>query len=772
MTADRIIPPDDDHAPPTSDELDDPGLQVGLKALLAGFQPILDADAARARDPEALKKETLATPITCEEEVALASLLFEPMTSPDVALALMPPEARELLGPPERWRWCLLHIRCCFIFGWLLCRRPRRFRLFIYYLYRYWRCVREVIGRPVSNPPTREERDDLATLVKIAASAYRPYLGEEATAVDFSAELPDEVLAGTLDCFDVSPSGAQLFERLLTPEAAMALLGKDAFAEHSQQSFFWFCRCWCLCAIRYGCCFAGAKTHIDRLRCLVFYRRCLKRCFQPLTCRIDKPDGCVAEEISGILGAMVVHVTGTAAGAGFSHYVLEWSTDDVTYHASNFHYPPIPPGGGVQGNAPVFGGLLADLDTGLLDPGLVFLHLTVFGVSGATCLFETKFSLFKQDVRILGVDGYSTMNTSWVDPAAQFVENVPALCTRPAGISEVSFGGCLSIQGAAFVGGCEDRRIKSYTLDYKAGFETDCASGGWTSLNSPGLPMPVVFDTLVKQRYINRRTDFSTLTAVWGSDCMVWPPGPPPCFLPPWRNVPEALLYASCWQSNTAPCLLSGLYTLRLTVTATDGSTFCDTQRIWIDNKSPCAMIRIDAVKKCADLFVSQFAVPPDCSVSWNLPVSGIAYDEPIDPLAPLTRPNDNFDYYHVKVTRQGGPSVWIPIPGPGGPCFYGTSPVGDPDTATVNCKPCNPFNPAPGALFGTLALFDLRAVDEICQSNVTAYPVPPGFALPRKECCIYTFDLWVYDRTITSGGPHWAHDSWPVKICNDLPKP
>ena len=33
-----------------------------------------------------------------------------------------------------------------FIFGWLLCRRPRHFRLFIYYLYQYWRCVRLELG--------------------------------------------------------------------------------------------------------------------------------------------------------------------------------------------------------------------------------------------------------------------------------------------------------------------------------------------------------------------------------------------------------------------------------------------------------------------------------------------------------------------------------------------------------------------------------------------------------------------------------------------------
>ena len=37
-----------------------------------------------------------------------------------------------------------MHLRCCIIFGWLLCRGPRTFAGSSYYLYRYWRCVREV----------------------------------------------------------------------------------------------------------------------------------------------------------------------------------------------------------------------------------------------------------------------------------------------------------------------------------------------------------------------------------------------------------------------------------------------------------------------------------------------------------------------------------------------------------------------------------------------------------------------------------------------------
>src|SRR5690606_36775786 len=193
-------------------------------------------------------------------------------------------------------------------------------------------------------------------------------------------------------------------------------------------------------------------------------------------------EGCVPEEVNTTLNAMVVPVEGSAGGAGFSHYVLEWSKDNVIWNTTNFHYPPIPPGGGTQGNSPVSSGLLAYFDTTPLDSGHYFLRLTVFSTSGATQVCRIEFSLFKQDVRILGVSGYTNLNAPSADPNAQFVENVPALCTRPAGTFEVSFAECMSVLGSAFVGGCEDKKIKRYTIDYKPGFETDCFTGGWTNI--------------------------------------------------------------------------------------------------------------------------------------------------------------------------------------------------------------------------------------------------------------------------------------------------
>ena len=742
-----------------------PEFQTVLKALVEVYRPILEEDLKRAGNLQALGDEAEKAEPDCEAEIAAAQRLFGNFADEKVTLALLPPQARELLGSIDGWRWCLLHIRCCIIFGWLVCRRPRGFRLSAYYLYRYWLCVRQVLGTPVTPGKLSDaERKDLETLVGALAKAYRPYLTDQLATVDFTAGLPEAIDAGQVDCHEGEEEAAAVFERLLTVDTAQALLGAAAFKEHSAQPWFWFCRCWCLCAIRFGCCLARARNLVDVYRCLRFYRRCLRECFRPLSCQLTGPDGCVAEEVNASIPAMVVPIHGTAAGLGFVRYVLEWSLNGAVWHAANFVYPPVPPGNTVQGNVAVSGGLLGYLNTTLLNAGTYFVRMTVFGANQQTVPCQIIFSVFKKDVRILGIGGNTALDALWTNPAARLIDNLPALCSRPAGTYEASFGSvCLQVLGSAYIGGCDDnQKIKRYTLDYKAGYEIDCATAGWTNFWS------VDFNTPAQYRAINMRTDTSVLTATWTGDCLV------PFFNACLLYDPQALLSPSSWNTNPNPvpnpnpfpnpnhCQLSGLYTIRLVVEDTNGVTYCDTQRAWLDNKPITALIRVDSVPKCADLFISQFALPPDCSVAWGLPLNGIAYDEYIDEtMLPLTmRPNDNFDYYVVSVTKQGGPSISIPLPGPGGACYYGTSRVGDPGTR------CGV--PTVAEVIGLLATFDLRAIDPDCKPSLP-YVVPDAFTTPRGECCIYTFTLTVYDRTSRPCGLNYAQSEWPVKICNDL---
>src|SRR6516164_7788092 len=134
---------DQTSSPPTGEEIQNPDFQFVLKALLAAYQPVLEQELRLAGDPAALSKSAEAGPPKCEDEIARADQIFAAFFTEEVAQRMLPPEARASLGPVDQWAWCLRHIRCCIIFGWLACRGPRNFRAFSYYLYQYWLCVRQ-----------------------------------------------------------------------------------------------------------------------------------------------------------------------------------------------------------------------------------------------------------------------------------------------------------------------------------------------------------------------------------------------------------------------------------------------------------------------------------------------------------------------------------------------------------------------------------------------------------------------------------------------------
>ena len=230
-------------SPADREDVHDPDFQFALRELLQAYKPLLEADLARVDAPDELTKEVLEAGPNCEDEFAAADQLLGRFLTEEVAVRLLPANARELLGPIERWRWCLLHIRCCIIFGWLLCRRPHTFRTSNYYLYRFWRCVRQAIGTPVGDALNGAERADFARLVQAMAAAYKPYLSDQLASAEFPSGIPDEIISGKLDCLEDDDTAGSIFERLLAPDVAPALLGEEVFAKHQQEPWFWFCRC-------------------------------------------------------------------------------------------------------------------------------------------------------------------------------------------------------------------------------------------------------------------------------------------------------------------------------------------------------------------------------------------------------------------------------------------------------------------------------------------------------------------------------------------------
>jgi hypothetical protein len=776
----------------TAPELNNPDFQVVLKALLAAYQPILEQQLNLAKNPQELQKEAGSQPPNCDDEFAEANALFGKFLSDDVALRLIPEKNRAQIGPIENWRWCLQHLRCCMIFGWLVCRGPRTFRAWCYYVYQYWICVRQSLGTPVANPPTEEERNDFRILIEALAQAYKPYLTDQLASVEFPSGIPEEVLNGTIDCFEGQADACAIFDRLLTTEAAQALLGKAAFGSRSQDTNFWFCRCWCLCSICFGCCLARARSFIDVLWCLVYYFRCLVDCFRPLTCGLTGPQGCVQEQEFDSAGVFRgVQIFGTAAGASCDHYTLQWRQSGIgPWQSSGIVYP----GGAVVGACGVVGGLLGYLTTyPFVAPGLVEIQLCVYSsIAGeAPCCTTIFFELQRNLVWIRGLEGLSAATPPGLfDPTAQITDG--------AGIVR-SFGTALRVFGSADVGGCSGQTIKRLTLSYQQGFTTTTA-GAWTKfwevdyVTSLELDAGtnLIFEDVLTKEWFEEEWYHLVLLPIPHFVCNVvgnylseeywdtqFPRGPfpvnypdPPvvCGEPPvatWNSTPLAL-----------PNCQSGRYTLRLTVEDTGGGSTDSLRQVWFDNKNIYGKIaQIGSIPACSTIGLSSFAGgSADCTKPWPAPLLGIAYDEYIEE-GNFTLPSDNFGGYSLEIEKDGGSWHSLQIPGPGsspwGPPFTGTSRIGDPGTRCPTAVPPPGFIPPPTN--GILTMIDMRRLDSVCNTNAADADLVLQRATANSpgECCGFVVHLSVWDTSICpslSGDRHQVDIYFPFCICNDLP--
>jgi hypothetical protein len=758
MVSDTLLPLDDDESPPTAAELDDPDFQVGLKALVAAYQGMLEQDLKRAHDTEALSKEVLDHVASCEEEVATASRIFESFATEDVVLRVLPPEARRLLGPVEEWRWCLLHIRCCLIFGWLICRRPRNFRAFIYYLYRYWLCVRQVIGKPVANPPTDEEHKDFQTLVTLAARAYKPYLTDQMSAVEFPYGIPDDVLNGSIDCFDGEGTSGAMIERLLTVEAAQALLGREAFERESKSRFFGFCRCWCLCAIRLGCCLAGAKNLVDVARCLVYYRRCLVQCLRPLVCVIASPAEaeCVDSGFVAACSPLVgITITGTAAGAAFDHYTLQYSWGGPLIHSAVVYPGCGRPPAQTQSNVAVVGDTLGWLDVTLLPAGIptITVQLDVFNAGGGRVTCIRSFQIKSIEVEITDAATVNALVAEDPFNPGSSTKLIKASNNPSTSEPELSIGGAFSVYGSASVLDC-DRILSQYTLvNYKVSPLSPVPSFPDANQpgNSPMLPAPVVYDGTPAHPPQSGCLAMASNVIKHGNLVAQWSVINCPNFFPPPSSYPVPKVKAiPFWDSNPR----NGRYVLFLEARETlvslptlPGSVAAvDQVVVWIDNQQPIGQIKsIGGISGCADLHLKDY-------LGTTAEILGVAWDPPIDPGVPQMRPNDNFGSYSLYFQRNSDPLATGAIPG-----------------ATPTTRVPNTWPVLPPGTFGTLANWDIVAA-----LDGGAGPLPPHSPkIARGERCAYVVVLSVSDTTHV-GDSGYNHTTGPIlyaiNIINDIP--
>lgn len=747
--------PTDNELPETNDK----NFQFVLKELAASFQPILEEELKRATAPDQIEDARR----DCDEEIRLANRLFERFGSEKTALSFLPVEARELLGEPARWRWCLQHIRCCLIFGWLVCRGPRTFKASSYYLYRYWRCVREVLGTPVGQTLTTEQKEDFDTLVKALAAAYRPHLTDQLATVEFPYGISDAVIAGRIDCFTDEDELCVIFQRLLHTDTARALLGRAIFEKYSREPFFWFCRCWCLCALCLGCCLARARSMRDVKRCLVQYWRCLRDCFRPLIAQIDTPteNECAAPMIVAPCAPLVgVQITGTAAGTDFNHYVLSYSwgggspvTDAVVY--PDCSRPPVHASSSVA----VTGGVLGYLDVTMLPPGETgfTIYLDVYDAAAGHLQVTRDFALRTTAVEITAAAKVNALvaedaflHQPLPSPPAATIKLIKAANDPNPLVPELSIGGLFSVDGSAYIVGCSRLMTQYQLVNFSLNSNLPVPAFAGAAGGSKLIPDVVYGDNPATHPWQSGCFPVITpniilngdLVAVWGSDTCPMPFPFPPYVVPKvkgtlWNSYPFNGRFVVFLEVDDRALPLG---TYPGTLAATDQVT------VWIDNQIPIAKINsIGGIVGCGDLRLSDFRLSP-------AEMRGVAWDPPIDPTAPQKAPNDNFGSYSLAFQKDGDPLAGGPIP------------PATPNTRVPNVWP-GPLLPTDE---GTLALWDI--VSALDNGNVA----PPLHSpkLQRGTRCAYVFLLSVTDTThVGDSGNHNAVGPvlYAINVINDL---
>lgn len=758
------------------DEPIDDDFRFVLGELLAAYKPVLEADLRRAESPDALIKEALDSAPNCEDEFAQAQALFERFTTEEVATRVFPAAVREIVGPAERWRWCLLHLRCCIIFGWLLCRGPRTFRGSSYYLYRYWRCVREALGAPVANPPTAAERADFTQLVGALASAYKPYLDDQRASVEFPQGVPESILAGGIDCFEDGDASAQILERLLNTDTAAALMGRELIAKYRAEPLFWFCRCWCLCAIRFGCCLARARNLREVFRCLRSYRRCLRLCIRRLHCALTDPNGCVRGRTDIVPGRILEPVRGDADGAGFARYLIEVRDPAANLLAGVVVYPngaALPDLGATQGNFAVSGGTLGwiDMKKCALDAGVALLTSTTFEVTLRVFAGDgselappctTHFDLSVNEVFIKRVS--TPWSVDFADP------NEPLRVANSAASALATVGGGLHVRGAIDVYGCTNEKIKEYTIwaipdptftfPQPPAFSAVVPGATWKlvthieySAQTVAQPIgPAINFTADEVRALNvldGDPQPDILTNVWGVrtevkcvliDAMVF------CFS---KNVPS--LDPSGFDSNALAKMLpvheggSGKFSFLLQAIDTSGNTFYDVQRAWIDNEPiKLAIVGIGNQAPCSDMYTQTHA-----GIFKTVDIRGYAWDQYIDTGDLATPTSNNFDRYQVHFLKQGAVSPEVLL-------------IDSTDTVPARAA----VLPAETLSVGVLEAWDLQSLD--AASNPMGLPADQ--LLGPGEACVYNVLLRGWDKTVVNEGTvHGAGALvlFPIKIIN-----
>jgi hypothetical protein len=759
-----------------------PDFKYVLDSLLDAYRPILEHELSLAKSADVLMRDTGVNPPTCNDEIALAQQLFQKFFTPEVATRLLPIEGQKAFGTVDEWQWCYRHILCCFVFGWLVCRGPRTFRGFAYYLYQYWICVRQAVGEPVSNPPSIADKRDFSILVRILATAYAPSVKGELKDLEYPIDITEEISSSAIDCHVDNQAVNSIFERLLASDTAAALFGsKFAATLRNNNPLSRDCRCYCISALEFGCCLARVYTLREAVECLEEFFRRNRRCFNPLTAEIDAPPACSSLSFvpacSNLAG---LEITGTAAGAAFTSYALTYSLGGPAINTAvvypNCSSPPMNP----SSSTPVSGGILGFLNIDLLPPNTTSatVYLDVYGSGGLHLQVSADFEFAINDVAITAVATVAASRA--VDPFNPTPTLIKLLPNPSNPGFEISIGGDVSVTGSAYADGCGSLMTQYQLAAFGpvAGaiplpVPVPSPTGPLTSSTGLfGFPIiaPVIYD--------------GTAAHPWSSQCIFGGPTPnlilngdlvaswttETCtlsILPPLSYSIPVISSNENWSTGA-----SGRYLVYLEVDEAPVSppgapqvpAGEDNVVVWIDNYPVTgAITAVGNVVGCGDLFLSQYVGTPAL-------VKGVAWDFPIDISSPQKVPNDNFGSYALTYQKNGGtPQAFL---------ASDYTPNGAPAGTTPNVRVPNLWQaaaPNPATQSGILASWNIvAALDGGAPADPTNPCAPPAgspWKLPRGCRCAYVIQLSVTDNTwVGNGGDdHNTLVSFAINIINDI---
>lgn len=486
---------------------------------------------------------------------------------------------------------------------------------------------------------------------------------------------------------------------------------------------------------------------------------------------VATPPTCVSVAPTVVCGLAGVTIVGSAGGAGFTSYRIEYRPlGSAFWLQAGVVYPDCSPASVTPDHTtPRFAEPLAFLIN--LEPDEYEVRLTVNG-SGGPCFAFTTFSLHRAPVVIDKIGQVDTriVGLHPADPTEllKLVKLGPA-ATDP----ETSVGGSISVVGSADFWGC-GREMTEYILQYQAAPcglgaspqgppppppspAPSCAAppqqdavAGWNQVKPP-LPFGVAdpnhprwywcWPTNLPNFVLNGK-----LTRIWINDT---------CLL----TIFPTLIYHNVRRTaesdwNTLP--LNGRYTVRLRLQhqPLGGGLIqelYDAATVWLDNRdiqvkltgiAITGGVELDA---CAELSLSQF-------LGTTADVKGRAWDPLILDTEPSwLKPNDNFDSYLVQFRKDGG--AYFPI-----------------TTSTSRVPNELPALPAAPNDVGVLAAWDIVSALDAGPAP-DPYVPPPDPKIYRGERCAYLIRLYATDKTRLSdtGDTHDKEDFWPFCIVNDL---